>query len=373
VKKILSIVFFAFSFLVLCRALLLSGYPDFAAHYYGLSSFLSGVNPYLVKGHMFTVNVYPPFESLFFSPFSLVSFLIAAKVWTVLSIIFLLFSVYLIFKINNKKINTSLGFLVLGLSCLYFPTRFTLGMGQINNLILFLVVLSVYLLSKNRSISSGVLLALSFTIKFFPVIFIPYLLIVKKHKILFYSLLFFSIFTIIGFILGPSLNFFYFEKIFPSLLTSWKGDYYNQAATGFLVREIPSVALRGILRSAFSLLIIIFSFIPILMFSNKTKERINLEFSILISASLIANNFSWQHHFVLLLFPLITALIYLIHKKLSLWYYLLLGLSYVLTGLNLASPAFFPVVLQSHVFYGALLLWGLNLKLLLSSSRERQH
>jgi alpha-1,2-mannosyltransferase len=351
VKRIFGIVFLVFSFLIASRALFLPGYPDFAQYYYGFQLFQAGINPFITKGQMFTATTYPPFVSMLFAPLSLIPFLFVQKIWTAIMITLLPFSIYLIFKINNKKFFTPLGFVILGLSYLYFPVRFTLGMGQINILIFFLVVLSIYLLNINKSILSGLSLALPFAIKFFPVLFVPYLLVIKKNKILSYSLLFFLVFTVIGFMLAPALNIFYFEKIFPSLLSSWKTDYYNQSLTGFIGRFIVQDELRNILRVLISLLIIIVSFIPIFKYSKKTKERINLELSLLVSVSLIANNFSWQHHFVLLLFPLITLFLYIFGIKLSFWYYFFIGLSFLLTTLNLTSPSSYHVLAQSHVFY----------------------
>jgi hypothetical protein len=365
VRRILSIGFFIFSFTVLCRALLLPSYPDFAVHYFGFSSFASNINPYIEKGGMFTVNVYSPFDGIFFFPFSLLPFWLSQKMWIALSITFLLLSVYLIFKIYNKKLFTSLGFFVLSLSCLYFPLRFTLGMGQVNTMILFLTVLSIYLLNQKRFAISGLSLALAFVIKFFPLIFIPYLLILKKNKAVLYSLLFFVLFTTLGFfIFSPSVNLYYFEKVLPSLLSSWKIDYYNQSISGFIGRATTDLSLGNALRILTSLLVVFISFIPIVKFRKKTVMRINLEFSLLITTTLIINNFSWQHHFVLLLFPLITILLYLVSKKMSVKYYIVLGLSYLLTTLNIVNPNAYPVILWSHVLYGAVILWGLNIKLL---------
>jgi hypothetical protein len=85
---------------------------------------------------------------------------------------------------------------------------------------------------------------------------------------------------------------------------------------------------------------------------------------------LLINNFSWQHHFVWLIFPLITNFYFIKNRKLGWLYFFVLGLSFFLIGLNLKNPNIFPIAFTSHVFYGTLMLWGLNLYLLLNKTSE---
>jgi hypothetical protein len=50
------------------------------------------------------------------------------------------------------------------------------------------------------------------------------------------------------------------------------------------------------------------------------------------------------------------------------WLNAILGLSYLLMALNLKNPTVFPILLQSHVFYGAILLYGLLMYLIVFQS-----
>ncbi len=353
------------SFAILLRVLLLNYYPDFSVHYYSFELMMNNKNPYLAKYAMFVPHAYPPFVILLFSPFYIVPFLIAQKIWTILSIIFLYLSIHLMFKLNNRKIFSTLGFLILGFSFLYFPVKFTLGMGQINNLILFLTILGVYLFNENRLIMSGLSLGLSIVIKFFPMIFIPYFFIIQKKRLAIYTFIFFLFFTVLGIIFtNLNIGLFFYEEILPTLLNSWKADYYNQSFSGFIARITNDIGAKNILRTLSTLFFILSSFIPILKTVKKTKDRINLELSLLVITTLIVNNFSWQHHFTLLLFPLITIFLHIEKQKLSLRHYLILGFCYLLTTLNFKVPNSYPIILQSHVLYGAIILWLLNLKLL---------
>src|SRR3989344_2907564 len=82
-----------------------------------------------------------------------------------------------------------------------------------------------------------------------------------------------------------------------------------------------------------------------------------LAFSLLIITSLLINKFSWQHHFVLLL-PSYFFLYFGTNRK---WVRVLVAVSYILTAMNLKNPGAFHPILQFHVMYGAILLFGLTL------------
>jgi hypothetical protein len=366
IKKYFPLALFVLSLFFIIKTLFLNYYPDFRVHYLAPLAIFKGLNPYLGGKNYFTPDVHPPFTILLFSPFTLFSYYLAEKLWTLLSIIFLLVSLDLIFKINKEKMFSGVGLILCSIIfSFYFPVKFTLGMGQINFLILFLTLLSIYFLQKKKHNFSGVFLGLSIMIKLFPVLFLPYLMILKKWRILF-SFMLVCLFTLLltFIIIKPDINLYFYKNIVPTLLNGWKTDYYNQSLSGFLGRQMGPGFLREALRELISVVLIALSFLIIWLKNSKKAAAVNLTFSLLITLSLLINNFSWQHHFVWLLFPFITIFYFMKDKKLSWYYYLVLGISFFLVGFNLKSPNLLPVILISHVFYGALMLWGLNLYLL---------
>jgi len=370
IKKYLPPVLFVFSLFFIVKTLFLNYYPDFKIHYLAPISIFNGLNPYLGGKGYFTPDVHPPFTILLFSPFTLFPYYFAEKIWTLLSIFFLFASLYLIFKINSEKMFSRIGFLISALLfSFYFPIKFTLGMGQINFLILFLIMFSVYFLNKKKNYLSGTFLSLSIMIKFFPFFFLPYLIIFKKWKILFSFIIASGIVLLFTFIIiNPNINIYYYKNVLPTLLDGWKTDYYNQSLSGFLGREMTNGSLREYTRIVVSIFLVIVSFFVII--KNKNKKATNLELSLLIIVSLLVNNFSWQHHFVWLVFPFITIFLFLKNKKLNWYYYFPLGLSFFLVGFNLKNPNILPVIFISHVFYGAVILWGFNLYLLLKKTSK---
>jgi len=369
--KTVSFLFFLVSFLILLRVLLLNLYPDFSQYFWGLKTIVQGLNPYIVTQRTLTPTVYPPFVLFLLSPLGLLSFFWAEKIWTVLSIIFLFSAVYLIFKIYNKSIASTLGFTVLGLVCWSFPVKFTLGMGQINNLILFLFVVSIYFLEKKKKYLSAFFLASSLAIKFFPLFLPLYLLLKKKWKILISAAIIVSSFYIVAFILDPKINFYFYKNILPTFLASWKTDYYNQSLSGFISRNVVENNTRDILRYMFSIIFVVVSFFAIFK-TLKNNKLIRMHLGLLVSLNLIVSNFSWQHHFVVMVFPFLVTLFYIQKMKNNLKFLLTILISYLLISFNLKNPNAVLILLQSHVFYGAVLLWFLQVYLIWKESPSLQ-
>ena len=362
--KILSFLFFLVSFLVLLKVLLLNFYPDFSQYFWGLKTITHGLNPYVVDKNSLTPTVYPPFVLFLLSFLGLLSFFWAEKIWTLISLVSLFASVYLIFKIYRQKIFSSLGFIVLGLVSLSFPVKFTLGMGQINNLILFLFVFSIYCLEKKKNYFSSFFISLSLAIKFFPIFFPLYFLVRKEWKMLLYILITIFSFYFAAFLLDPKINVFFYRNVLPTFFGSWKMDYYNQSLSGFVGRSIADENIRNVLRYTLSIIFIALSFFAIFKTLRNNKLQ-NMHLGLLVSLNLIVNNFSWQHHFVFMIFPFLVTLFYVQKIKINLKLLFVLSVSYLLISFNLKNPNVVPVLLQSHVFYGAILLWILQVYLIL--------
>lgn len=359
-EKVVRIAFFFFfltAFLILSRVIFLDSYPDFNQYFFGAKT----VNPYL------NGIIYPPFSILLFSLLTLVPFFWAEKIWTVLSLISLFVSICLIFKLYNKKIFSILGLLIISLVCLSFPVKFTLGMGQINNFILLLFVLAVYFLNKNKNYLLAFFLSLSLAIKFFPIFFPLYFLIIKKWKILFSFLLGFTVLNLIAFITNPKISIYFYKEIFPSLLGGWKIDYYNQSLTGFIGRGFGLGIISEVFSTCLSLVFVIVSFFAVFK-SLKDKKLQNMCLGLLITLNLIVSNFSWQHHFVFMIFPFLITLFYVLNFKNNSKFLLIIFISYLLVSVNLKNPNDFPVILESHVFYGAVLLWIMQVFIILKNS-----
>lgn len=370
IRKYAPFLFFAFSFFLLLKFFFLSVYPDFLVHYYSPSVLLSGGNPYTFSSEPFLPNVYPPVTIIFFFPPSFFPLFLAGKIWNLISLTSLILSVYLIFKTYKKNIFSHLGLIVLGLVFLSFPVKFTMGMGQINNLILMIIALSIYLLKKKKIIFSAFSLSFALSMKFFPIFFPLYFLLKREWKIFISIIFFFTFLNLSVFIIFPELVNYFYTKVFVNFLYGWKTDYFNQSLTGFLGRNFTDVYLRELTRTVISIFFVIVSFLAIYKTKN-IKKLIYFHLSLLITLGLIINNFSWQHHFVFMIIPFLFMLFYLLDKK----YYkglVVLFIAYLLISFNFKDPSRFSPLLTSHVFYGAVLMWVLNIYIILKDFRKPQ-
>lgn len=370
IKKYLPFIIFVFSFLFFLKAFFLSGFPDFWVHFYSPLALLDGKSPYTFSHEAFFPNVYPPVTIIFFFPFVIFSLPQAEKIWFIISLLCLLSTVYLIFKLFNKQFFSGIGFLVLTFCFLSFPVKFNFGMGQINTLILFFTVLAMYMLKKKKIIFSSIFLSLSISMKFFPVFFPFYFLFTKQWKFFVSFVAAFILFNFLVFLIFPNLILDFYTKIIFTLVNGWKTDYYNQSLTGFIGRLTVGSSLRELLRVGLSLIFVCVTFLVIFKTRFK-KELLYHHFSILIILNLIVNNFSWQHHFIFMIFPFLTLLFYALDKK-NYKMLIVLLISYFLIAANIKTPINLSPLITSHVLYGAIAMWILQIYVINKFYKLRQ-
>lgn len=211
-----AFIFFGGTLLWMLRALFLGLYPDFSVYYYGSQLFLSGQNPYLSGQKLFSGYSYPPSVFLLFVPFVLLPFQASQSLWVFLNVLFLIASIILLAKLFSVKFFSDTNLILSGLIFLSFPVKFTLGMGQINILILLFLVLSLYFLKIKNDFFGGVFLGLSLVIKLFPLLLPVYFLLKLNKKILTGFLAIFGAAFLSVFIFVPEkTNLYFFHNVVP--------------------------------------------------------------------------------------------------------------------------------------------------------------
>ncbi len=364
-NRLLSIIFCAISVVWLLKSFFLGSYPDFSGYYFGAQYFLDGVNPYHGGGRLYTPYVYPPTVMLLFLPLTLFSYQTAGLIWITLNFILLILCLLLLARIIGIKIISSTNLFLMGLVFISFPVKFSFGMGQINILVLTLLVGSLWLLKQKEEKWFGILIGVSLIVKLFPILLPVYFLLKKKFNILWWITLCIIIGIVVVILLVPQGLSESFMKLIPSFATSWKLDYYNQALAGFVGRSFGTGIGASYLKTFASVVIITISFLFVLKNRGKDFGTETLKISLLITTSVLVNTFSWQHHFVWLIIPFYTTYMFIKKKKNRIFYYLILTASYILIAINFKTPQTLPVLLQSHVFYGAVILLIIQAKLLI--------
>jgi hypothetical protein len=163
---------------------------DFEVYYKAAYGLIYSENLYrhVEDGHY--IFKYSPVSAIIFIPFTLFSFGVAKVMyWLVLTGI-----IVLNFYISVQLLSPKIGLrpevkqinIIYILSALILALHFLreLHLGQVNYLILFIYVLVLLALIKEKVIISSILLSLSIFIKPFGLIFLPYLLYRKKFKAL---------------------------------------------------------------------------------------------------------------------------------------------------------------------------------------------
>ncbi|MBI2029747.1 DUF2029 domain-containing protein [Candidatus Gottesmanbacteria bacterium] len=323
--------------------------PDFSVFYLAAKTLVEGNNPYTAQG-LFTGVGYPVFSLIPFIPFTLLPYQISQALFTFLSITSILICVLLSLKIINWRLKPFHILILFTLTLFMFPVRFTLGMGQSNNIVLLFLLSGLYLYQKKKINYSSLFFGLSVVLKPITIFLFLYFLVKKQFRLIINSLVIVFIFLLITL---SSYYIYYFNNVLPPLLNlSGREIYYNQGMMGFISRLTNDNKLRLYLNYFISFAI----FVPVVYRLRKIKDA-GIGFSLFLVSLVLIDTLSWQHHFVFLIFPYIVLLkkIFEIRSK---YYLFLLVLSYILVAGNIKNPQLFssPLIL-SHVFIGTILLF----------------
>ncbi|HUW21389.1 MAG TPA: glycosyltransferase family 87 protein [Candidatus Bathyarchaeia archaeon] len=296
---------------------------------------------------------YPPTALIFFSFLLLLPKTVSFWVLLFISLLGLFGTILLLVRLwFTKKISWP-AFLILGtLFIQYFPTKFTLTLGQINLVILFLVTFSYILLVRKRDIPAGVLLAAASLIKIFPAVLVLFFIKEKKKK----ACLAFVATCLLGIILTaiffkPGLITDYFGRIGQNLFfKAGTVSYFDQSLNSFLLR----LKIADLFRLATRIMI---SLVLVITFLRSKNQAVSY-FGLLTVMTLFLPSFVWIHHYVILI-PLMILLSAQIYRQKSFLPKIAFLAAYLACSLHFKAPEIISgknILLESHFFLGAFLL-----------------
>ena len=166
---------------------------DFARFYWATMAFFDGQDMYgptiatlkshtnYFSEHLWILN--PPHFHLLFFPLSFLPFQWAFSIWAVVNFIALFVSLRLIFRETKTSMTTEQGIVgTLGLLA-FTGTTAVLSTGQFSFLLLLLVTVAWLSVRHGQERTAGIYFGLLLSIKLFFLIFIPFFLLWKKHRI----------------------------------------------------------------------------------------------------------------------------------------------------------------------------------------------
>jgi hypothetical protein len=368
-----TLILFGFfvSLIFILKILFSPSYIDFRNYYFNLHAFIHGGDPNNSSslGFFYYPLYYPPPAILLLLPFTVLPLIISEKIYIIFSFLCLFLSIKIIFRTFQIPIFSWLSIFLITLFFNFFPLKFTLVMGQVNILILLLLAYFIYCYKNNKQYLSGIALATAISLKFIPLLIIPYLALTKRWKILTSMLL--TLIIVFGasyIILPDNTTAFFFTHTLPNILqVGEKTSYYDQSLFAFFPRALHNqISIQSIRTISAVILIATYT---ILWLYRRSKSNNLLSISSLIILNIILNGSAEQHHFIWLIIPLFVTFFYIHNRQLNNnWLYAILGSSYLLMALNLKNPTSFPAFIWSHEFYGAVFLYGLIIYLIIFKS-----
>ena len=310
---------------------------------------------------------YPMTAMILLAPIGWLPYVIAEKLWTIISVFSLGLGLWLLSKLLPEM--TKRQWLYFGaVIILAFPYKFTLGMGQINLMILVGFIASIYAYYHDQEVWAGILIALTAWLKITPLVLLLFFWRKGKYKtIMAAGITYLLGWMIAGQIWGWELVRQFFIEVIPSLSTIGNDVYYNQALTGVIARVGINGWVGAVLNYGTLIIMLGVSYFSI----PKTKVSASQEiigFGLLIISMLMGAGLAWQHYFVWLIIPFV-GLVARIREtnKISTWIISGIVMAYLLVSLNIKNPSLYTgwsTIFLSHVTFGSLLLWYLSLKII---------
>ncbi|OBI41132.1 hypothetical protein A5707_08025 [Mycobacterium kyorinense] len=258
--------------------------------------------------------IYPPFSALLFVPLVWLPYHADRYIWSGINVVLLIACVVLCFRILSYRITPYLAGVsaLLALACAFLePVRTTLFFGQINLLIMLLVLWDAS--RSQRSRLKGVGIGFAAGIKLTPAYFIVYYLLVRQWRAAGVAVVTFAATIGLGWLVLPDDSRQY-----------WRGYFVDPGyIRGFLFKGAANQTVRGMIARlsgtappTWSWLLADACVVAISMWIAVRLYRRGeplLALAVAGLSSTVVSPFSWSHHWVWL----VPVVVYLVHRALT--------------------------------------------------------
>jgi len=293
------------SFYIASRGIL-SGidiYDDY--EFYNLGDSLFG------KSVEFWPYLYSPVLAELLIPLASKSYENFTIIWFIINMILAFFCVILASRLFERKENPNylLNTFLLFFCLMSLPFRETLILGQVNFLVLLMIIWSIVLYNNKKHFLSSFALAIAALIKLFPLIYLLHFLIIKDFKYIKKFILSILAVIISSIILwGPEIWVKYLSFLLNSFISSEKTPFYlhylgyqkNFSLHTILVQFFESTNLPIPKTDLVYLIIAVCISIISVFVLFKDKRNILRSFSLLSVTYLMISPICWRHHYILI-------------------------------------------------------------------------
>ncbi|MBA0048421.1 glycosyltransferase 87 family protein [Mycobacterium sp. NPDC050853] len=237
---------------------------------------------------------YTPFAALVFTPLAFITDFTAQVLSLIVFPALLVYSVWRMLTWLSVSVKAGLwGLLALlvGLVSWLEPVRLSIQLGQINLLILAVVVTDI--LASKRWKLAGIGIGIVAGIKLTPMIFIVFLFVVGRIRAAIVATVTLIATIGLGFIFLPSASHYYWvQRAFEKISRITRDPTASTSVSGLFLRLDLSAGLA----TALSALVMVASLVVAVMAYR--RGQLLLAISIVGMASAAASPFSWSHHWV---------------------------------------------------------------------------
>lgn len=264
------------------------------------------------------VNVHPPSSVLLALPLQGFAYPTAFRIWNLVSLAALAASVWLVVRNLGIRLSVWSAFPAVLLFSICDPLFQQMLQGQLN-LILLLLIVGVWTADRaGRPLLAGGLLGAAAAIKLFPAFLVLYFLARRDWRAVAASAASLLLITLVTFgLLGWESYATYLSDVLPVAAT-WKAAWNNASLAGFWHKLFapgprngelipllasPALALAG---TAVSVAVVLLLLVPRVVRARTARAR-DLAFGLTITAMLLVSPVTWEHYFLLLLLPLVVV------------------------------------------------------------------
>ncbi len=239
--------------------------------------------------------IYPPIAAILMTPLLLGPYVMWQVIWTIVG------TGALIVVLRRARVPRGivLGVLAAALVLAMEPIRTTVGYGQVNTMLMALVVMDLLPDEPGhvRRIPRGALIGLAAAIKLTPLLFVVFAVLIWRRRVAVMATLSFAVFTLLGFMLQPPQSVEFWTSLGKGEVNT-AGPVYvgNQSITGALTRwfaedrtTIVSALLLGFAVAGLATLVAAFWW--------RRGERV-FAVGLVGLATCLASPLSWTHHHV---------------------------------------------------------------------------
>jgi len=258
------------------------------------------------------VSPYPPPAALLMAPFATLSYRPSLLAFSLVSVASSILAIVLLFADRSDPARRRHAIATgLALSAIFFPTAYSLYMGQINGVLLLLCVLALHQSRRGRDTWAGLALAPAIAFKIFPALLLLFFALKRRWTTVLAAVA--GVAALVALTLPwypPETYARYVTQVLPD---SYVGGTWvrNQGLHGVLLRlftENPHVtplvdapALVGPLAALGGLLTLGALIAVARRPTDRVSRRYAIEFSLYLVAALLLLSKSWEHYGIFLL------------------------------------------------------------------------